>query len=96
MSAAEAAIRLDYLHRVGRRRKDPVSKDFRNIYKNLSKRNKADKVSLEEHILDTWTTHVAETRVPVSDFKGALKLRHWFGAWALLASEDRSATILPS
>jgi hypothetical protein len=33
MSAAEAAIRLDYLDRVGKRRKDPVSKHFREIYK---------------------------------------------------------------
>lgn len=77
MSAAEAAIRLDYLDRVGERRKDPVSKDFRNIYKKLSKKKIADKVNLEEHILDTWTTHIAKTRVPVSDFKGALKVRHW-------------------
>jgi hypothetical protein len=77
MSAAEAAIRLDYLDRVGKRRKDPVSKHFREIYRKLSRKKSADKVSLEEHILDTWTTHDAETRVPISDFKGALKLRHW-------------------
>src|SRR5207302_922006 len=37
MSAAEAAIRLDYMNRVAKRRKDSVSRAFRNIYKKLSK-----------------------------------------------------------
>jgi hypothetical protein len=77
MSAAEAVIRLDYLNRVAKRLKDPISKSFKTINKNLSTTNKADKVSLEEHILDTWAAVAPATKNSVSDFKAALKIRHW-------------------
>jgi len=77
MTAAEASIRLDYLNRLKRRLKDPVSKRFKEIQKKLSHRKKADRPGLEEDILDTWATRAPTAKTPVGDFKGALKLRHW-------------------
>ena len=77
MSAAEAAIRSDYRKRLDKRLKDSVSKSFKKINKRLSKNKRSDKVSLEEDILDTWATELLVAKGPVSDFKGALKLRDW-------------------
>ena len=77
LSAAEAAIRLDYLDRVENRWKDRVSKHFQTIHKKLSARGRAEKVSLEEHILDTWKALVPQAKNPVGEFKGALELRNW-------------------
>ena len=54
MAAAEASIRLDFMERVEKRWKDPVSRAFREIHKKLSRKHAADRVSLEEDILDTW------------------------------------------
>jgi hypothetical protein len=77
MSAAEAAIRVDYQDRVDRRLKDAVSRKFREIDKRLSKNKRPDRVRLEEHILDTWASLVHQAKPPVGHFKGALKLRDW-------------------
>ncbi len=74
MAAAEAAIRLDYLDRVYKRRKDPLSRAFRRLYQ-----HQGNGVGLEEHILASWKAeaHDAPTRSAIGDFSGALNLRHW-------------------
>ena len=77
MSAAEASLRLDYLSRVGKRLKDPVSRCFRAINKKLSQSMGPGAIRLEDDILDTWASQEPGTRSWVSDFKAALKLRHW-------------------
>jgi hypothetical protein len=78
MTAAEAAIRMDYRNRVKERLKDPVSRRFRAIdRRKLSQGKKADRLGLEEEILNAWATEAPTAKSPVNDFKGALKLRHW-------------------
>jgi hypothetical protein len=72
LSATEAAVRVDFLRRVQDKGKDPLSRSFRKLAKAFGQR-----VALEEHILDEWVTHHPNLRSPSSDFKGALKLRHW-------------------
>ncbi|HLX61460.1 MAG TPA: hypothetical protein VKX17_09280 [Planctomycetota bacterium] len=77
IAAAEAALRLDYLRRVERRLKDTVSRRFRRIDKELSAQGSDDKVTLEDHILNTWIELAPLAKRPAREFKGALKLRHW-------------------
>lgn len=72
LASAEAAIRIDFIARVTERRKDPVSRRFRKIYNKYE-----EKISLEQHILETWKTLVPNTKRAVGDFLGALRLRHW-------------------
>jgi len=77
MSAAEAAIQIDYRDRVSNRYRDAVSRCFRNINKRLSGTTKAGRPDLENDLLDVWTANCPKTKAPAREFKGALKLRHW-------------------
>jgi len=72
LASAEAAIRVDYLNRVYRRRKDAVSRRFRHLYK-----EQGNQVGLEKDILEAWTQLAPATKQAVGDFNGALNLRHW-------------------
>jgi len=72
LAEAEAVLRVDYLSRVRRKGKDPLSKAFRELHK-----QKEDRVGLERDLLDIWVDHQNDCRAAVSDFRGALKFRHW-------------------
>jgi len=72
LAAAEAALRMDFLGRVHERRRDPVSRAFRELYK-----SKGHRVALEEELLEVWRDHEPPCRSSVGEFRGALKLRHW-------------------
>lgn len=72
LSSIEALFRIDFNVRVNHKLKDNLSKEFRNIYK-----NKKNKVSLEDDILNIWQTHFAEVKLIISEYKSALKYRHW-------------------
>ena len=73
LAAAEAAIRVDFLNRVNDRKKDDVSRQFRDIH-----REKGRKVALKEDILGVWKEFLPTARKgAVGDFNGALKLRDW-------------------
>jgi hypothetical protein len=72
LAEAEAVLRVDYLLRVRRKEKDPVSRAFRELHK-----VKEDSVRLEQELLETWVTCHDGCKAAVSDFKGALNLRHW-------------------
>lgn len=76
LAATEATIRVDFLSRVYERRKDPVSRDFRQKYVSRCDHNKI-KVRLDEDILDTWSEHSPETKSDIGRLKGAMKYRHW-------------------
>lgn len=76
IASAEATIRVDFLERVYERRKDRMSRVFRDIYKSRCEHNKI-KVRLDEDILDIWASEVAQAKTPVGTFKGALRFRHW-------------------
>ena len=71
LSAAEAAVRINYLNRVYRRWKDSVSRGFRGLYK-----TSGNSVRLVE-ILDIWKELVPAMKAAIGDFAGALNLRHW-------------------
>jgi len=72
LSAAEAALRVDFWTRVHDKAKDDLSREFRKIAKRFE-----EKISLEEHILGPWSNDKPEIRGAVGDFRGALKLRNW-------------------
>jgi hypothetical protein len=74
LAATEAAMRVDFVERVGQKKKDPVSRKFREIH-----RKRKDKVRLEEDILNPWVDKSADSAVKaaVSAFKGVLKYRNW-------------------
>ena len=72
LSAIEAAFRIDYLQRCYIRKKDPLSRAFREIHK-----LKGSKASLEDDILDSWKQNTSAPKVILGHLKGALKFRHW-------------------
>ena len=75
LACTEAALRVDFIERVANKKKDEVSRRFREIYKEQG----IEKIRLEEDILDTWKDQgsAAGIKPAVGEFKGALPLRHW-------------------
>jgi hypothetical protein len=76
IASAEAAIRVDFLERVYEKRKDRVSRAFRDIYKSRCEHDKT-RVRLDRDILETWASEITRAKTAVGTFKGALKFRHW-------------------
>jgi hypothetical protein len=72
MASVEAAIRIDYLKRVYARKKDSVSRRFRELHK-----EKGVKASLEEDILKIWKQEQLSCKTAIDNFQNATKLRHW-------------------
>jgi hypothetical protein len=72
LAEAEAVLRVDYLSRVQRKAKDPVSRAYRELHK-----DKENRARLDEDLLATWVTHHTECKSAVSEFRAALNLRHW-------------------
>ena len=72
LSAIEAAFRIDYLQRCYQKKKDPLSRVFREIHK-----VKGSKTSLEDDILDSWKQNSSAPKEILGHLKGALKFRHW-------------------
>ncbi|CUX48971.1 hypothetical protein CFBP6626_15245 [Agrobacterium tumefaciens] len=72
MSGIEALFRIDYANRVGQRLRDPLSRAFRELYKDQQTR-----IRLEDQILDLWRDHTSVNRQDVSSLKSAFKYRHW-------------------
>jgi hypothetical protein len=69
LATAEAILRNDFERRVARRLKDGLSRKYRTI----AKRKK--RTRLDEDLLEILKQEV--TPSIVSDFRGALRLRHW-------------------
>jgi len=81
LSALEAAFRIDYLQRCYKKKKDVLSREFRDLYK-----NKGFRVSLEDDILAKWKECTPVSNKLIADLKGAFKYRHWIAHgryWAL-------------
>jgi hypothetical protein len=70
-ASLEATFRIDYLKRCYRRRKDPISRAFREIYK-----KKHEWASLEDIFAIWLDTEVAGRRI-VGELRGAFHFRHW-------------------
>jgi len=74
VASAEAVLSVDFLRRVKTRKKDPVSREFREIYKNTKTRRR---LRLDEDILATWAKRVPGAKPSIAELRGALNYRHW-------------------
>jgi hypothetical protein len=72
LTAVEATFRVDYLQRCYQRKRDPLSRAFRDLHK-----RKGTNVRLEEEIFDIWKEHTNGANQLIGDLKGAFKYRHW-------------------
>lgn len=72
LAAVEAAFRVDFLYRCKSRKRDKVSKNFRNTYQ-----TNGEKIRLEDDILDVWREYNAGSKDIISDIKGLFQYRHW-------------------
>lgn len=75
LSFLEARFRVDYLKSCYEKKKDPLSRDFRAIYK-----KKENRASLRDDILETWKKHHSEEKEVknlISDLIDVFNYRHW-------------------
>jgi hypothetical protein len=72
LASIEAAFRIDYLKRCYRKGKDPVSRAFRDIYK-----EKQQHASLEDEIFEAWIDNSSGARSIIGELRGAFRFRHW-------------------
>jgi hypothetical protein len=72
LSTLESFFRQDYISRCREKKKDPLSRVFRQKYK-----SKKEKVNLENEILEEWKAHYPDHKKIIGDIKGTLKFRHW-------------------
>lgn len=72
LAALEAAFRVDYLERCQKRKRDPLSRQFRTIYA-----ARRERVSLRDDIFRVWKLHSADARRTVSRVEGAYRYRNW-------------------
>ena len=71
LAALEATFRMDFLQRCYKRRRDPLSRSFRELH-----RQKGQHVSLKDIFLE-WKSHSNVPRSIISDLEQAFKYRHW-------------------
>lgn len=72
ITATEADFRVDYLSRVQARKKDNISKVFRQLF-----REKRQFAALDKDILRVWRNSDRELESVTNTFIEALKYRHW-------------------
>ena len=72
LASIEASFRVDYLQRRYGRKKDDLSRAFRDLYN-----EKAQRVSLTDDILQRWREHSDVTAQLVGDIRSAFRYRHW-------------------
>ncbi|MFA6220945.1 MAG: hypothetical protein WC647_01385 [Desulfomonilaceae bacterium] len=72
LSAIEAIFRIDYLERCYTKKKDPISRVFRQLYK-----EEGPRVSFEKHILSVWEREATGASIIIARLKNVFKYRHW-------------------
>lgn len=72
IAAAEAKLRLDFEQRVSKRRKDKISREFREI-----RRRRGTRVRLDEDILEAWAVAGGVGKSTIGNFRRLLNLRDW-------------------
>lgn len=72
LSSLEATFRIDYLQRCYLRKKDALSRAFREIH-----RRQGHRVRLEDEILSEWRDKTFVSPNLIGDIRGAFKYRHW-------------------
>ena len=83
LAALEASFRLDCDIRCSKRKKDDLSRFFRD----RSKRIRGDRISFERDILEGWKTYSLQSKSLISQVKAAFHYRHWLAhgcCWNLL------------
>jgi len=71
LATTEAVLRTEVKTRVDAKKRDPLSRRFREMVK-----SRAEKIRLDEDILVAMKEE-GISGTAISDFRGALKLRHW-------------------
>jgi hypothetical protein len=72
LAAIEAKFRIDYLVRSQKKKKDDLSKAFREIY-----RTKKNKASLTDDIIQTWKSKYPQHKTRWDNLGKALDYRNW-------------------
>lgn len=74
LAAIEAAFRIDYLQRCKLRKKDALSRAFKNVF-----HVKEDRASLENDIFSAWQAHSDVQGAPrfFNELRKAFQYRHW-------------------
>jgi len=72
LASIEASFRVDYLQRYYGKKRDNLSRAFRDLYK-----EKQQRVSLTEDILRRWREHSDVTALLVGDIRSAFRYRDW-------------------
>lgn len=72
LTSFEATLRIDYLRRCYERRKDPISREMRSVYK-----QKGTRAGLEDGILVAWRRSMPGSKRLIDDLVAAYKFRHW-------------------
>jgi len=70
LTTTEAILRVDFRDRVEQRKKDPLSRKYRELNKRKSR------LHLDEDILEALKDTGIRAQA-ISGFRGALRLRHW-------------------
>lgn len=77
LAATEAALRVDFIHRVAIKKRDAVSREFGKLYKEHGKKHGLS-IKLKQQLLEAHEQAAApEVQRAINDFVGALKIRHW-------------------
>jgi hypothetical protein len=72
LTRLEASFKVDFDIRCKKRKKDPLSRHFREVEKKRKKR-----VHLVEDILEGWKVHHSELFRQIGDLPSAFKFRNW-------------------
>jgi hypothetical protein len=72
LAALEASFKVDFYLRCYGRERDDLSRSLRAVFK-----EKGDRISLEEDIIETWKNHFPAAKTHLSELKGAFRYRHW-------------------
>ncbi len=73
LTALEAAFRIDYLYRCQKKKRDDLSRAFRDIYKDREREARSD-----EDIFETWKDKSsAPAPQLIGELRGAFRFRHW-------------------
>jgi len=76
LAAAEAVMMVDFYHRVYEKRKDRVSRRFRRLHTRKRQQSRP-RVSLDEEVLEIWSSERPSAKKSIGQFRGALNYRHW-------------------
>lgn len=72
LASIEASFRVDYLQRNYAKKRDDLSRAFRDLY-----REKQQRVSLTDDILQRWQEHSDVTPALVGNIRSAFRYRDW-------------------